>query len=258
MMSLRSGGSAELGVGSSPGGKSGVSDAVTDFAAKNPKVAWNQDPRLQLELWERNAPPETKDPGVTNETQGRAIQQAKAPSADPRSTARPGLPIGFQPIEGPPSMTGRSSGSSGAAVGTQTQGGGSLSNSGHMQGFRQAPHSLAIASFGNFDIDVLDIISLGGFAGIKAGVKVIESAIVRPSWVKNAGSFVNWMKNLQKEGISLMKGQLDEIVKEAKAYGVNVRLDPPHPRTSWDVPHLNIGQKGQAHIRVPEGYKLPE
>ena len=77
-----------------------------------------------------------------------------------------------------------------------------------------------------------------------------------PSWVKNAGAFVNWLKNIQKCGYEPSQAEIDEIVKMAKGYGVPVRLDPPHPGTPWNIPHLNIGRQGQIHIPVPPGYKL--
>jgi hypothetical protein len=80
--------------------------------------------------------------------------------------------------------------------------------------------------------------------------------LVRPSWVRNAGSFVNWLKNLCKAGAKLTKAELDEIVQEARRLGVSVRLDPPHPNTPWNIPHLNIGNKG-VHLPVPPGYQLP-
>jgi len=38
---------------------------------------------------------------------------------------------------------------------------------------------------------------------------------------------------------------------------VKVRLDPPHPGTNWEVPHLNVGEAGQVHLEVPEGYSNP-
>lgn len=66
------------------------------------------------------------------------------------------------------------------------------------------------------------------------------------------------MKNIQKSGKTLTKAQADKIVKKARKFGVKVRLDKPHINTKWDVPHLNIGKKGQAHVRVTKGYKLPD
>jgi hypothetical protein len=100
----------------------------------------------------------------------------------------------------------------------------------------------------------------GNKLGEKAvGTKVnsVKSALTKPTWVRNAGSFVNWMRNLQKEGLSLGKTELDEIVKMARDLQVKVRLDPPH-KAPYDYPHLNIGKTGQAHVRVPEGYILPD
>jgi hypothetical protein len=51
----------------------------------------------------------------------------------------------------------------------------------------------------------------------------------------------------------LTSSQADSIVAQAKKLGVDVRLDPPHPGTNWDVPHLNIGREGQVHLEVPQG-----
>jgi RHS repeat-associated protein len=79
-----------------------------------------------------------------------------------------------------------------------------------------------------------------------------------PKWVKDSNTFVNWMKNIQKSGVTVTKAQANKIVKLARKFGVKIRLDEPHTNTNWDVPHLNIGKKGQAHIIVPKGYKLPD
>jgi RHS repeat-associated protein len=80
-----------------------------------------------------------------------------------------------------------------------------------------------------------------------------------PKWVKDARSFVSWMKNIEKSGKTVSKALADKIVKKARKFGVKVRLDKPHiGDKKWNVPHLNIGKKGQAHVRVPKGYKLPD
>lgn len=81
--------------------------------------------------------------------------------------------------------------------------------------------------------------------------------------MKNAGSFINWMKDIQaaykKSGLNLDKDKLDEIVAEARRYGLDVRLDPPHSDTLWEVPHLNIkGHTANVHIPVPPDYELPK
>jgi hypothetical protein len=83
----------------------------------------------------------------------------------------------------------------------------------------------------------------------------------RPSWVQNAGTTVNWAKNLEQgyldNGNIPTTVDLDDLVSTARQHGVDVRLDPPHPGTPWNVPHLNIGNKGQIHVPVPQGYVLP-
>src|SRR5262249_21363008 len=61
----------------------------------------------------------------------------------------------------------------------------------------------------------------------------------RPSWASTAGGFVNWLKNLQRSGHALTAAEADAIIAEAKNLGIEVRLDPPHPNTPWNVEHLN-------------------
>jgi RHS repeat-associated protein len=85
-----------------------------------------------------------------------------------------------------------------------------------------------------------------------------KKLIKKGKWVKDAGSFVKWMKNIEKSGRTLTKAKADKIVKQARKYGVKVKLHGPHKHKKWNVPHLNIGKKGQAHVRVPKGYKLPD
>ena len=94
--------------------------------------------------------------------------------------------------------------------------------------------------------------------GVAREAKVAKRAaqLVRPAWVRDAGSFVNWLKNLQKSGVKLTQSELDDIVWEVRRLGVSVRLDPPHPGTPWNVPHLNTG-KANVHLEVPRGYELP-
>ena len=65
------------------------------------------------------------------------------------------------------------------------------------------------------------------------------------------------MKNIEKSGKTLTRTQADDIVKNARQFNVKVRLDPPHPNTKWNVPHLNIGDKG-VHVKVPKGYVVPD
>jgi RHS repeat-associated protein len=79
----------------------------------------------------------------------------------------------------------------------------------------------------------------------------------RPDWARTAGGFLNWLKNLQRASRSLSTEEADAIASEAKNLGIKVRLDPPHPGTNWDIPHLNIGNNGQVHLQVPQGYTNP-
>jgi hypothetical protein len=80
-----------------------------------------------------------------------------------------------------------------------------------------------------------------------------------PSWVRSPGATVNWAKNIEtaykSHGHILTKTEIDRLVQTARQHNVDViRLDPPHPGTPWDIPHLKIGD---AHIPVPVGYSLP-
>ena len=79
----------------------------------------------------------------------------------------------------------------------------------------------------------------------------------RPPYANNAGGFVNWLKNLQRSGTMLTKEEADALIQEAQKLGVYVRLDPPHPGTNWNVPHLNLGNGGPVHLQVPAGYFNP-
>jgi RHS repeat-associated protein len=99
-------------------------------------------------------------------------------------------------------------------------------------------------------------LAVKGFRWLK-GLYKARQLLKAPKWVKDAGSFVNWMKNIEKSGKTVSKALADKIVKQARKYGVKVRLDKPHIDTKWDVPHLNIGTKGR-HVKVPKGYKLPD
>jgi len=88
---------------------------------------------------------------------------------------------------------------------------------------------------------------------------LVHNACVKPDWVKDENTFVSWMKNIEKAakaGIRLAANEIDDLVRLARGYKVDVRLDPPHPNTPWDMPHINIGRKGY-HIPVPDGYQLP-
>jgi hypothetical protein len=99
---------------------------------------------------------------------------------------------------------------------------------------------------------------LGGLVrSLLVRLGLMAPVLSRPEWVRNAGSFVNWMRNIQRAGTRLSTQQLNFIVRQARELGLKVRLDPAHPGTPWNVPHLNIGARGQAHIPVPPGYRLP-
>jgi RHS repeat-associated protein len=98
----------------------------------------------------------------------------------------------------------------------------------------------------------------GGFLeDLRALTTAEELMRARPPWANSPGGFVNWLKNLQKADVKLTNQQADAIINEAKTLNVEVRLDPPHPGTAWNVPHLNIGNAGQVHLEVAPGYSNP-
>ena len=78
----------------------------------------------------------------------------------------------------------------------------------------------------------------------------------RPPWANTPGGFVSWLTNLQRVGTILTHAEADAVIAECQALGVLVRLDPPHPGTNWNVPHLNIGI-ANVHLQVPNGYTHP-
>lgn len=134
-----------------------------------------------------------------------------------------------------------------------------------------AAHSLvgaadgAVSAFGQSYYSTLDLRSaladaafgaaVGGATGglVDWAVRPIKRLIF-PAWVRDAGSFVNFCRNLERARARLTAAEADELVREARRYGVSFRLDPPHPNTPWDVPHLNIGDRG-VHVEVPPGWR---
>lgn len=78
----------------------------------------------------------------------------------------------------------------------------------------------------------------------------------RPNWENTPGGFVNWLRNLQTNETAQTQAQVDAIVAESQSLGISVRLDPPHPGTNWNVPHLNISS-ANVHLEVPSGYTNP-
>jgi hypothetical protein len=109
------------------------------------------------------------------------------------------------------------------------------------------------------------LLAAAGASGVYKAIRALSSALIAangpplvpPAYANTPGGFVNWLKNLQHAGTQLTSSQADAIAAQAKQLGVEVRLDPPHPGTYWDVPHLNIGKEGQVHLEVPEGYSNP-
>ncbi len=91
-----------------------------------------------------------------------------------------------------------------------------------------------------------------GTAAAKGVTKAAE--LTAPEWAKTPGGFVSWVRSLSHQGVNLTADQVDQIVAQGKQLGVDIRLDPPHPGTAWEVPHLNIGRDGQVHLQVPDGY----
>jgi RHS repeat-associated protein len=108
-----------------------------------------------------------------------------------------------------------------------------------------------------------------GIAGVAVrwsgrGIRWIQKArkarklVKNSKFVRDGRSLVSWMKNIEKSGKTLTKAQADKIVKQAKKYGVKIRLDRGHLDTKWTGPHLNIGKKGNIHVKVPKDYVLPD
>jgi hypothetical protein len=96
-----------------------------------------------------------------------------------------------------------------------------------------------------------------GFAlAVLSGLKVLN-AMGRPGWANTPGGFVNWLRNLQKSKKKLTAAEADAVIAEAQRLGIKVRLDPPHPGTPWNVPHLNVGDSANVHLEVPAGYSHP-
>jgi RHS repeat-associated protein len=94
-----------------------------------------------------------------------------------------------------------------------------------------------------------------GTGAAKGATKAAE--LTAPEWAKTPGGFVSWVRSLSHQGVDLTADQVDQIVAQGKQLGVDIRLDPPHPGTAWEVPHLNIGRDGQVHLQVPSGYTNP-
>ena len=259
-------GSDNPGTGNSAGGQGGVSEnIISGYGGTNrlqmlggtPAAPKTPDMGLRLEATDellKNNPSTNPDIELRREATG----QIKVSSADPRSTARPGLPVGFQPIEGP---------RTGSVGSGQSQGGGNSSHSSQIQGFRQAPHSLAIMSIGDFDINVLDVLGLGIGAGtlraIQSGITTIEKIIessrlisqsARLIQLERAGGFsaakqlfeqlnVNAAKLIEVPGKGIVRaGELPGGLK------VNVR-----PFSTEGRPTLEIIRPGQARVKVRFG-----
>ena len=47
-----------------------------------------------------------------------------------------------------------------------------------------------------------------------------------PPWVTNAGTFVSWMRNLERDRPALTAAEVDELVRLARGYGVKIRALP--------------------------------
>lgn len=89
------------------------------------------------------------------------------------------------------------------------------------------------------------------------------SIFSKPSWVKDAGSFVNWMKQLHEAFTAAGKiptaKEMDEILNLAREYGVKIKPDPAHGpnEAPWTIPHVHFGDS-RAHVPLPAGYRLPD
>jgi RHS repeat-associated protein len=106
-------------------------------------------------------------------------------------------------------------------------------------------------------VEVGIIFSPIGAIGAAGGALAEGSALTVPAYASGAGGFVNWLKNLSSSGTKLTAEEADAIIAKGEQLGVKVRLDPPHPGTNWEVPHLNVGEEGQVHLEVPQNYSNP-
>ena len=61
------------------------------------------------------------------------------------------------------------------------------------------------------------------------------------------------LKFIRDKAKLITRSQADLLVKEARKRGIYVRIDKGHPKTEWEMPHLNIGGKdGTFHIPIKE------
>lgn len=81
-----------------------------------------------------------------------------------------------------------------------------------------------------------------------------------PVWVRDANTFVSWMRNLERDRPTLTVADVDNLVHRARGYGVAIRALPAdlagHPGTNWSLPHIHFGD-AEVHVTVPPGYVLP-
>lgn len=82
--------------------------------------------------------------------------------------------------------------------------------------------------------------------------------------IRDQRTCVSYAKQLEDRmridpGFVLTTEQAEELVGIAKQLGVHIGYHPGgHENTDWTGPHLHIGDKARAHIRVPEGYQIPK
>ena len=108
----------------------------------------------------------------------------------------------------------------------------------------------------------------GGGRAVKAFDKSADiakgasKALNIPSHIDNAGKFVSWARQFEKKKAPLTKAQVDELVAQAKRFGVKVEASAGDlvghkgkAGENWGIPHIHIGE-ARIHIPVPKGYKL--
>jgi RHS repeat-associated protein len=88
------------------------------------------------------------------------------------------------------------------------------------------------------------------------------NALNLPANINNAGKFVSWARQFEKAKIPLSKAQAEELVTQAKKFGVKVEATASDltghvgkAGESWGIPHIHIG-KARVHIPVPKGFKI--
>jgi hypothetical protein len=66
--------------------------------------------------------------------------------------------------------------------------------------------------------------------------------------IKDDGLFERWLNHKHAANQPLSDEQAQQVWDKLKAQGKMPRLDPPHPGTQWNIPHINVDG-----IHIPVG-----